>query len=60
MIHQGGQVQPELVDKGGDADHNGEKGEDEKIGQLGGGAADPLGKVYVHHVRREADGRVGA
>lgn len=48
------------VDERGNADHDGEKGEDEKVGQLGGGPADPLGKVHIHHVRGEADGRMGA
>ena len=60
VVHQGGQIQVKFVDEGGDADHDGEKGEDKEISQLGGGPADPFGEVHVHHVHHETDGRVGA
>ena len=49
----------QLVDEGGDADEDGEKGEDEEIGQLGGGPAHPFGEVHVHHIGGKADGGMG-
>ena len=57
LLQQRGHLQVELGDKGGDADENGEKGQEQKIGQFGGGAADPVDKIQLHHVCHKSHGR---
>ena len=55
-VHQGVDVDVEQPHKGVDADQDGEKGEDEEIGQLGGRPGHPAGKIDVGDLTDEPHG----
>ena len=53
--YHGLQIHRQQADKGVDADEQREEGEDQKVGQLGGGAGDTLGKIEIHHLQDKLD-----
>lgn len=54
-LHQGVDIHVEQTDKGVETDEDGEKGENEEIGQFRRGAGHPLGKIDIRQFQGKFD-----